>query len=120
MARGEWVNYNGKKVPPIYTPKHSTIIETLRLTDDEIMQLDVIISEDIRKDRTKARDKERKKVQRREAGAVDRETYNSNRLLASTDKKVMAIELVVNLGKTTREAAGVLGVSAMTVSRWTK
>jgi dephospho-CoA kinase len=116
MARGEWVVFNGKKVPPIYTPKHSTIIETLRLTDDEMSKLDVIISEDIRKDRTKARDKERKKVQRRELGSVDRETY----LMTNADKKIMAIELVVNLGKTVREAADILCVSAMTISRWTK
>lgn len=116
MSRGEWVVFNGKKVPPIYTPKHSTIIETLRLTDDEMSKLDVIISEDIRKDRTKARDKERKKVQRRELGSVDRETY----LMTNADKKIMAIELVVNLGKTVREAADILCVSAMTISRWTK
>jgi hypothetical protein len=116
MARGEWTTFQGRKVPPVYTPKHSTIIDMLGLTDDEMTQLDVIITDDIKKDR----DRDRKRSQRREAGAVDRETYNSNRLLASTDKKVMAIELVVNLGKTTREAAEILGVNQSTVSRWTK
>jgi hypothetical protein len=112
MARGEWVTYNGKKVPPVYTPKHSTIIDVLGLTDDEMTQLDVIITSDIKKDR----DRERDRLRRRKAGAVDRSTY----LMANADKKVMAVELVINLGKTVREAAEILGVSAMTVSRWTK
>jgi hypothetical protein len=116
MSKGEWTTFQGRKVPPVYTPKHSTIIDMLGLTDDEMTQLDVIITDDIKKDR----DRDRKRLQRREAGAVDRETYNSNRLLASADKKVMAIEFVVNLGKTTREAAEILGVNQSTVARWTK
>jgi hypothetical protein len=112
MARGEWVVYGGKKVPPVYTPKHCTIIDTLGLTDDEMSKLDVIISDDIKKDRHREAEAKR----RRKAGAVDRDTY----LMANADKKVQAVELVVNLGRTVREAAEILGVSAMTVSRWTK
>jgi hypothetical protein len=112
MARGEWVTYNGKKVPPVYTPKHSTIIDMLGLTDDEMTKLDVIISDDIKKDRHKEAEAKR----RRKAGAVDRDTY----LMTNADKKAQAVELVVNLGRTVREAAEILGVSAMTVSRWTK
>jgi transposase len=40
--------------------------------------------------------------------------------MTNADKKIMAIELVVNLGKTTREAAEILGVNQSTVARWIK
>ena len=112
MARGEWVTYNGRKVPPVYTPKHSTIIDMLGITDDEMQTLDVIISEDIKKDRHRQAEAQR----RREAGAIDRETY----LMTNTDKKVQAVELVVNMGKTTREAGEILGVNHSTIVRWLK
>ena len=112
MARGEWVTYNGRKVPPVYTPKHSTIIDMLGITDDEMQTLDVIISEDIKKDRHRQAEAQR----RREAGAIDRETY----LMTNTDKKVQAVELVVNMGKTVREAAEILGVNHSTIVRWLK
>jgi len=73
---GETVEFNGRKVPPLYTPRNDTLINLFQITDDEQRQLKTIISKDMAKERHRKRETER----RRKAGAVDRETYESQSL----------------------------------------
>jgi hypothetical protein len=47
MATGEWVEYEGKKKPPIYTPSHKFILDALAVTDEEASNLKVIIPESL-------------------------------------------------------------------------
>lgn len=65
MARGEWVEHNGKKRPPVYTPKHTTILRELRVTDAEANRLDVIIPKALAEERAKERDRKRDEERRR-------------------------------------------------------
>lgn len=71
MARGEWVEHRGRKRPSVYTPKHSTILRELGITDSEAEQLAVIISPDLKRERQA----QRKKDARMAAGAVSREIW---------------------------------------------
>jgi hypothetical protein len=73
---GETVEFNGRKVPPLYTPRNDTLINLFQINDDEQRQLRTIISSDMAKERHREREKER----RRQAGAIDRETYESQSL----------------------------------------
>ncbi len=73
---GETVEFNGRKLPPLYTPRNDTLINLFQITDDEQRQLRTIIS----KDMAKERDRKRKEAARRAAGAIDRETYESQSL----------------------------------------
>ncbi|EAY3929531.1 replication protein [Salmonella enterica] len=73
---GETVEFNGRKVPPLYTPRNDTLINLFQITDDEQRQLRTIIS----KDMAKERDRKRKEATRRASGAIDRETYESQSL----------------------------------------
>lgn len=75
MARGEWVEHKGKKRPPIYTPKHSYIIEALRISENEARQLAVILPEDLVTERRLERDRKRADARRRIAGTQSRQTW---------------------------------------------
>jgi hypothetical protein len=66
---GEVVEFNGKKYPPLYTPKNDTLINLFCITDDEQRHLKTIISADIARER----DRERHEEHRRAIGMVDRE-----------------------------------------------
>lgn len=68
MAHGDWVDWNGKKRPPVYTPRHATILYELGVTDIEAEQLSVIIPSDLAKDRARIRDRIRKELNRRNSG----------------------------------------------------
>ena len=74
MEAGEWVEWNGRKYPPLYTPRNETLINLFQITDDEQRQLRTIISPSIARER----DAERKRAHRRAAGAVSREEYEAN------------------------------------------
>lgn len=71
---GERIEFGDKKYPPLYTPKNDTLISLFEITDDEQRQLKTIISTDMAKERHRERDTKR----RREGGAVDRQTYETN------------------------------------------
>lgn len=73
---GETVEFNGRKVPPLYTPRNDTLINLFQITDDEQRQLRTVISSDMARER----DRTRKEAQRRAAGVIDRETYESQSL----------------------------------------
>ncbi len=71
MARGEWVEHKGKKCPPVYTPRHETILQELDVKDDEAERLSVIIPSDLKRER----EAQRKKSVRMAKGALSRETW---------------------------------------------
>lgn len=73
---GEKVTFGGREYPPLYTPRNDTLINLFQITDDEQARLRTIISRDMAKERDRAR----KEAARRAAGAVDRETYESQSL----------------------------------------
>ncbi|MBD4934940.1 replication protein, partial [Xanthomonas citri pv. citri] len=67
------VSFGGKEFAPLYTPKNDTLLNLFQITQDEQRQLRTIIGADMAAERHKTREKAR----RRQAGAVDRETYES-------------------------------------------
>lgn len=75
MARGEWVEHNGKTRPPVYTPKHSTVLRELGVTDAEAEQLSVIIPRELAEERARERDRKRDEERRRDAGKQPRNDY---------------------------------------------
>lgn len=108
---GETVEFNGRKVPPLYTPRNDTLINLFQITDGEQRQLKTIISADMAKERHREREKER----RRAAGAVDREAY----LAAADAKKEKALELRAK-GMSVRAIAKEIGASVGAVSGYLK
>lgn len=73
---GEKIEFAGRSYPALYTPRNDTLINLFRITDDEQRSMRTLISRDMAKERHCARDTAR----RRAAGAVDRETYETNSL----------------------------------------
>lgn len=71
---GEKVEFNGVEYSPLYTPKNQTLIDLFGIERKEESQLKTIIS----KAEAMRRDAERKRNARAEAGAMDRQTYQSN------------------------------------------
>lgn len=72
MQKGETVEYNGKRYPPLYTPRNTTLIERFEITSEEQTHLRTIISRDERNRRRTER--------RRAAGVIPREAYERNSL----------------------------------------
>ena len=73
---GKTVEFNGRELPALYTPKNDTLIQLFGITDAEQAGLRTIISEGVAKARHAARDT----VKRRAAGAVPRAEYEANAL----------------------------------------
>ncbi|WP_354011523.1 replication protein [Endozoicomonas lisbonensis] len=73
---GEKVEFNGRRYPPLYTPKNDTLISLLSIGDDEQKQLKTIIS----RSESRTRDRLRKEKKRRAAGVVDRATWEASAL----------------------------------------
>jgi len=73
---GERVEFNGRELPALYTPKNDTLIQLFSITDAEQAGLRTIISESVARERHAARDT----VKRRAAGAVPRAEYEANAL----------------------------------------
>jgi len=76
MVRGESIEFNGRKYPPLYTPRNATLVERLGISEDEQRQLKMIIGKDL----SRERDAARKREKRAAAGAVGREAYEANSL----------------------------------------
>lgn len=68
---GVRVDFGGRKYPPLYTPRNSTLISLFEITDDEQRQLKTIISSAMAAERHRLRDESR----RRGAGEVERQVY---------------------------------------------
>jgi hypothetical protein len=101
---GEVVEFNGKKYPPLYTPKNDTLINLFCITDDEQRHLKTIISADIARERDRERDERR----RRAAGAKAH----------SSEQDRATARLMRAKGMSLREIACRLGVSHEIVRRW--
>lgn len=107
--RGETVEYAGRQMPPLYTPKNQTLIDWLRITPDEERQMETIISRGEERRRRHERDQVRKEQERREQGRKAR---------YAPEMRERARWLVNDLGKSLREAARELGVSHEAVRKW--
>lgn len=59
-AAGKTVEFNGRQYPALYTPRNDTLINLFQITDDEIAQMQTIISSDEKKKRQASRDAARK------------------------------------------------------------
>jgi hypothetical protein len=107
-VKGETVEFNGRRYPGLYTPRNATLIEFFRITPEEQRLLKTIIS----KEEARHRDAERKRTQRREAGAVDRSEYEANAQHRREVARAMRTD-----GATNSEIALKLGVHVKSVSR---
>ncbi|MGC9239991.1 MAG: hypothetical protein ACP5D5_10050 [Acidithiobacillus sp.] len=106
--QGETVEWNGRRMPPLYTPRNQTLIDWLQITPDEERQLQTIVSEGEARRRARERDQQRKEQERRAAG----------RKRQSTPEMRQKARLLLEQGKSLREAAQALGVSHEIVRRW--
>lgn len=108
---GEVVDFDGRKLPPLYTPRNATLIERFGITDDEQRKLRTIIS----KEEAKRRDAERKRLARRAAGAQERAAYEAT----AQHRREVARSLRAE-GMKQREIAARLGVSESAVRHYLK
>ncbi|WP_299312652.1 replication protein [uncultured Halomonas sp.] len=100
--QGEVVDFGGRKLPPLYTPRNATLIERFGITDDEQRKLRTILSQT----EARRRDAERKRDMRRKAGAQDRQAYEAT----AQHRREVARELRAE-GLSYRKIAETLGVS---------
>lgn len=107
MAAGERVEYNGRKYPPLYTPRNSTLMCQLQVTPEEERQLQTIIT----KDEKRRRDRERDTGRRRSRNEIERGAY----LGRASDRRSEARRMRQE-GLTQREIAARLGVTQQAVS----
>jgi|TARA_R100001039_G_scaffold36926_2_gene34238 hypothetical protein len=114
-AKGEKVEFNGRMHSPLYTPWNSTLINTFQITDDEQRQLKTIVS----KAEAKRRDAERKREQRRKAGAIERNDYLRSMTATTEQRREVAFELREQ-GKTNKEIAEALSIHIKSVPRLLK
>ncbi len=105
-AQGEQVEFNGRKYPPLYTPRNDTLIQALKITDEEQKKLKTIIS----KTEAAERHAERERQRRRLAGIAERSEYLEN--MADTTKRRREAALALRAkGLSQRAIAKELGIS---------
>jgi hypothetical protein len=112
MARGEWVEHNGKKRPPVYTPKHSTILRELGVTDVQAEQLSVIIPRELVEERARERSRKRDAERRRLAQVKTRPDW-----LDAHEQKRTSAKLLRTQGKTWPEIANACGYPSADAAR---
>ncbi len=115
MAGGETVAFRGREYPPLYTPKSQTLIDTFQITDDELKQMDTILSESEKK----RRNSESHKKRRHEEGAVARDQYEKERVEKTNDLGREVVRLK-DSGLKQKEIAEKLGISKGRVSQLVK
>lgn len=108
-SMGKAIQLDGKQRDPRYIFKNDTLINSLRITSDEMQHMATLIDSAEKR----RRNRELKERQRREAGAVERTLY----LGAAEDRRTTA-RLMAAQGRGVREIARDLGVAAMTISRY--
>jgi hypothetical protein len=59
---GVTIEFDGKKYPPLYTPKNSTLLDVFEITSDEEKRLRTIISTNEATERRRERDRERNRA----------------------------------------------------------
>ncbi len=106
--QGEVVDFDGRRVPPLYTPRNATLIERFAITDDEQRKLRTIVS----KDEARRRDAERKRQARRVSGAQERAEYEAT----AQHRREVARKLRAD-GLSLRNIAREMGTSLSQVQR---
>ncbi|MFY0992886.1 replication protein [Halomonas sp. C05BenzN] len=109
--RGEVVEFDGRKLPPLYTPRNATLIDRFAITDDEQRALRTILSQE----EVRRRDAQRKRDMRRKAGAQDRQAYE-----ATAQHRREVARALRSEGMKQREIADQLGVSESAVRHYLK
>lgn len=99
---GERVEFEGRVLPPLYTPRNATLIDRFAITDDEQRQLKTIIS----KSEARLRHAKRERVRRSQAGAQDRATYEATAQHRREVARALRAE-----GMSFRRIAAELGIS---------
>lgn len=112
FVRGEVVEFQGRKVPPLYTPRNATLIDRLAITPEEERWLRTIVS----KDEARRRHAKREEARRRAAGAVDRADYLDN-MAGMTAQRREAVLALRDEGLSQRAIAEEMGISQSLVSR---
>ena len=115
MRDGEWVEWNGRKRPPVYLPRHETILRLLGVTDAEAEQLQVILPNGLVQDRARARDRERKADVRRAENKLSRAQYQGQAHARAEMARSMHAA-----GTSVQAISAELGVSRGHVYRWLK
>lgn len=109
-SQGEPVEFYGRKLPALYTPKNETLINIFGITDDEQRQLKTIITPDLARERHAIRECAR----RRSSGAVERSEYEENRK-QQTENRINEIKRLKAEGLSANAIAKQIGVTARTV-----
>jgi hypothetical protein len=107
-SAGDKVEWNRQQRDPRYWLKNQKIINTLGITPSEEKEMQVIISQDIKRQR----DRERKESERRLRGAKPRDEY----LAEAREKRSLALGLHQQ-GMSLREIGKTLGVSHTQIKR---
>lgn len=105
-ASGQTVDFGGRKLPALYTPKNQTLIDIFGISDAEQRQLKTIITPALATERDTLRQREK----RRAAGMVERSVY----LGGIKDRQVQIKELKAE-GLSAKAISEQLGISQRTV-----
>jgi hypothetical protein len=105
-AEGHTVEWEGRRVSPLYRFRNETIIEWLEITDEEQKEMRTLISPT-----EKARRREEKA---RQVGAMGREEYK----VRAARRRAEARRMYSEVGKSAPEIAKALGVSVHTVNSY--
>ena len=105
-SNGKKVKFDGKLYDPRYRFTNAFLIETLKITDNEQKELMTIIS----KDEARRRDRESATDRRRQAGMIDRATYQ-----LTADQRKTEARLRHAKGENYKEIADALRISVDTV-----
>lgn len=105
-AQGEQIEFNGRKYPPLYTPRNDTLIQALQITPEEQKKLKTIIS----KEEAAWRHAERERQRRRLAGMAERSEYLES-MAATTEGRRKAVLELRGKGLSQRAIAKELGLS---------
>ena len=93
---GEHIKFEGRKYPPLYTPRNSTLMELFAITDEEGKQLKTIITDEEAVERHRERNRKQ----------IDRATY-----LETAEQRRVEARLRRAKGESLRQIAEALGVS---------
>jgi hypothetical protein len=115
MRDGDWIEWNGQKRPPLYLPRHESILQLLSISDAEAEQLQVIIPKELAQDRARQRDRQRKAEARRIAGKMRRADY-----VQLADARAQKACDMHAAGESVLSISATLQVSRGHVYRWLK
>jgi len=107
--RGEKISLNGYEFTPLYTPKTETLVDLFQVTDEEMIHMKTLISEDVRRERHRISEMNA----RRAAGAIPRADYEGR-----ADARAERARELRCQGVKVSEIAKVMGLSRMQVYRY--